>query len=184
MCFATPGCKLRLKPELEIRSSYGLSRLWPTSRGGGGSVPSLRRLSLPRESPFCGIPPQQRWRSFSRYRPTSTPPEPHGYRQSGPGVRRHFPVRSGPADLARISHRGFGRAGLQPRRYERPQLFSSRAPRAACGRKLRGERHEKRVIGAISAGLKPRPSDGEQTGEKSRLRLLETRNEPGVASFC
>ena len=61
--------------------------------------------------------------------------------------------------LARISHHGSGRAGLQPRRYKAFLIVPlPRAPRSPAGAGLRGARGQRRAGTASSAGLKPRPS--------------------------
>jgi hypothetical protein len=80
--------------------------------------------------------------------------------------------------LARISHHGSGRAGLQPRRYKAFLIIpGSRAPRSPAVAGLRGARDIQRVGASISAGLKPRPSGspvrapkrGEKSGPSPRL---------------
>jgi hypothetical protein len=76
--------------------------------------------------------------------------------------------------IARISHHGSGRAGLQPRRYKAFLIIPvSRAPRSPSADGLRGARDQQRAGAAISAGLKPHPSGSplraSKRGEKSGL---------------
>ena len=76
--------------------------------------------------------------------------------------------------LARISHHGSGRAGLQPRRHKAFLIIAvSRAPRSPAGAGLRGARDQQRGRAAISAGLKPRPFGSplraSKRGDKSGL---------------
>ena len=77
--------------------------------------------------------------------------------------------------LARISHDGSGRAGLQTRRYKAFQIIPvSHAPRSPAPAGLRGAPDQRRAGAAIPAGLKPRPSGSplpaSKRGEKSGLR--------------
>ena len=79
--------------------------------------------------------------------------------------------------LARISHHGSGRAGLQPRRYKAFLIIPlSRAPRSPAPAGLRGARDQQRAGAAISAGLKPRPSGSplraSKRGEKPCLVVV------------
>jgi hypothetical protein len=92
------------------------------------------------------------------------------------GIRKSSP-RARQKHLARISHHGSGRAGLQPRRYKAFLIVPvSRAPRSPSADGLRGARDQQRAGVAISAGLKPRPSRSplraSKRGEKSGLALF------------
>ena len=98
---------------------------------------------------------------------------------------RRFPCKIG--RLARISHHGSGRAGLQPRRYKAFLIIPVfPAPRSPSADGLRGARDQQRAGAAISAGLKPRPSGSplraSKRGEKSGLAVRKNRRDASLRS--
>jgi hypothetical protein len=94
-----------------------------------------------------------------------------------------------PALLARISHHGSGRAGLQPRLYKAFLIIpASRTPRSPAPAGLRGVRDQQRAGAAIPAGLKPRPSGSllraSKRGEKSGLGIRPGKSPSRQMAQC